>query len=278
VSPSAEVHSLVGRDQLPLYLFGAKSLVRRWPRLQIVVHDDGTLRRRHRVLLRMHLRGARVVTRAEADRAVGRALEHQPSLLVLRAENVRILQLLDYYLVAGHTRVIGMDSDLVFLRTPDRLIRWAECDGEELALYSPEANPKGPHWIRDAFPGTPYVADACCGLVAVQRPWFPDLDQLGSLVARTPPEILWHGRFVTQMFHSLLFGAMATRVDSLGDDYRSGRSEWLGPSRTRVAYHYFASHERSTAEENLVGERDALAQGSGVLLARLLVALWPRRR
>jgi hypothetical protein len=253
-SSSTEVHSLVGHGHVVLYLYAAKSLKRFWPEAGIVVHDDGTLRALDCLLLRRQLRGVRIIRRPDADRVMAARLGDWPRIRDLRSSNVRILQLLDYYLLAASDRVIGMDSDVLFLAEPRLLREWASGAVDATALYSPERAPKGPHWIPDTFPGVSYVPDLCCGLVAIDRRRLPSFDYLERLVKGAPPEIIGHGRFVTQMLYSLLLGSMDD-VRSLGEDYRSGRMRWLKPSPTRVAYHYFASHSRDGSLANLVGER-----------------------
>ena len=272
----AEVHTLVGRSHLLLYLYAVRSIVRVWPEVVPVVHDDGTLRWPARRLLRLLAPGIRQVAKKDGERVVLERLSGFPRTQELRRKNVRMAQLLDYYLLAGHDRVVGMDSDVLFLQRPERMVRWATTDGPVPGLYSPESAPKGPHWVPEAFPGTPYVPDICCGLVAIDRRTFPSLPRLEEYIARTPPDILWHGRFVTQMFHSLLLGAGDVQAQALGEDYRSGRVRWLGPSTTRVAYHYFASHGGRGQMANLVAERRQLLEACHSSLGRAAVAVYDR--
>lgn len=255
-----EVHSLVDHRSVVLYLFAVTSLARHLPSAAVVVHDDGTLTRLDRALLRRRAPGIRIVPRDEADAAVERELAGCPHLLAARRDNVRLRQLVDYFVLASTDLVIGMDSDVVFLSRPGAVLEWAErADGERASvMYSPETDPKGPHWLPDAVPGAPYVPDMCCGFVCAERDSFFDPHALDSLVARVPPDILDHRRFVTQMLYSLLAAREGQSAVSLGPLYRSGRLAWLPDEPGRVLCHYFASHERDGTLQNLVEERPLL--------------------
>ncbi|MFF3544821.1 hypothetical protein [Streptomyces platensis] len=260
-----EVHTLVSSDHVPLYLFAAKSLARHWPEVSPVVHDDGTLTARDRSRLLRHVPGLRVIGRREADERIGPLLADYPQLAAVRRGNVRILQLVDYFLLSRSRSVVSMDSDVVFLARPDRLVRWAAAPSAERAtfLYSPEEGwePQGVHWIADRLPGVPYVPYMCCGFACADVAGFFDPAYLEEMLTRLPPEIRFAPRYVTQMSYSLLGGrAGEARVAGLGEPYRSGRLEWLPRIDDRVICHYFASHERATTYDNLVEERDLLSR------------------
>src|SRR5262249_35011573 len=150
-----EIHSLVSHDHLPLYLIAVSSLARVWLGPALVVHDDGTLTDEDERRLRGRISGVRIVRDDEAQKLAAFALRDHPLVASVRASNVRIRQLVDYYLHTRGDRVIGMDSDIVFLRRPDELVRWAQddCGVAPCFRYSPEWGwqPKGPHWLPDAL-------------------------------------------------------------------------------------------------------------------------------
>lgn len=256
-----EVHSLVDHRSVVLYLIAVTSLARHLPSAAVTVHDDGTLTRVDRLLLRWRVPGIRIVARDEADALVERELAGFPHVLAARRDNVRLRQLVDYFVLASTGLVIGMDSDVVFLSRPDAVLEWAEQpDGERASvMYSPETDPKGPHWLPDAVPGAPYVPDMCCGFVCAERGSFFDPRALESLLARVPRDIVDHRRFVTQMLYSLLAAREGQTAVSLGPLYRSGRLAWLPDEPRRVLCHYFASHRRDGALQNLVEERPLLS-------------------
>ncbi|RKN44902.1 hypothetical protein [Streptomyces hoynatensis] len=248
-SAGVEVHSLVSTEHVPLYLFAVKSLAHFWPGFTAVVHDDGTLTPEDTATLRRHVRDVRVVPRATADAAVEERLAHCPLLLEVRRHNVRILQLVDYFLLGGTRKIIGMDSDIVFAGTPTELMRWsADSSERDLFLYSYEQfdhgrGPMGVNWIPEALPSVPHVPEMCCGFMCADRERFFDPDYLEEMMGRTPRDILFRPRHVTQMFYSVLGGRLGDSVRSLGEAYRSGPWEWLPPADRRVLCHYFSSSQ-----------------------------------
>ncbi|WP_449488207.1 hypothetical protein [Streptomyces purpurascens] len=74
-------------------------------------------------------------------------------MLEVRRRNVRILQLVDYFVLAETEKIIGMDSDILFVDTPDELMRWnADSTDRTAFLYSYEQfdhgrGPMGVNWI-----------------------------------------------------------------------------------------------------------------------------------
>jgi len=255
-----ELHTLVGSQTLPLYLVAARSFHRRLPDARVAVHDDGSLSRLDRLVLRAAVRGARLIPAATADAVVEERLARWPTILRCRRENVRLRQLVDYCLLASTDRVLGADADVVLLREPETILAWARsAEPQASVLYSPEREPKGPHWVPELLPGTPYVEDMCCGFVCLRPSRFFDPEALERLLRLLPAEVLARRRFVTQMLYSLMAARLGRETRSLGPLYESGRLRWLPEEPERVLCHYFASHGRSGAAQNLVEERELLA-------------------
>jgi hypothetical protein len=213
-----------------------------------VLHDDGGITAAAAAKLCGEFPEALVIPRREADEKVAEHLAPYPHVQWLRSRNVRVLQLVDYFLFAANRRILALDSDVVFLRAPRELVTWhvARPDEGPLFAYSPETGweAKGIHWLPDAVPGKPFVPGMCCGFTAVDVHAFFDLGYLEDLIAGTRPEIRAQQRFVTQMYYSLMAGRLpADRVTSLGEAYRSGRLEWLPDLADRAICHYFGSHD-----------------------------------
>ncbi len=252
-----ELHTLIGHDAVPLYLFAARSFHRHLPDARVVIHDDGTLSRIDRAVLRAAVRGAKLIASGAADAIVEERLRRWPALLRARRDNVRLRQLIDYCALASTDCVVGVDADAVLLRKPAAVLAWAAAgEPKPSILYSPERDPKGPHWVPELLPGTPYVPDLCCGFVCLQPSRFFDPEQLELLLRRVPEEVLARRRFVTQMLYSLMAARPGQSPHSLGPLYESGRLRWLPEEPERVLCHYFSSHRRSGAAQSLLEERD----------------------
>jgi hypothetical protein len=256
-----ELHTLLGHEAVPLYLFAARSLHRHLPDARVAIHDDGSLTRLDRLALRAHVRGARLIGKRDADRAVEARLARFPTVLRARRDNVRLRQLVDYCVLAESDRVVGVDSDVVLLARPDAVLAWSvDPEPGPSILYSPERAPQGPHWVPLLLPGTSYMPDMCCGFVCLQPSRFFDPGHLEWLLSRVPDEVLDQRRFVTQMLYSVMAARPGQSPRSLGPLYESGRLRWLAEEPDRVLCHYFASHERSGAVESLVAERELFAR------------------
>jgi hypothetical protein len=259
-----ELHTLIGHDAVPLYLLAVRSFHRHLPDARVVVHDDGTLSRLDRLILRAAVRGAKLIPARTADRLVEERLRPWPALLRARRDNVRLRQLIDYSVLAASDCVVGVDADAVLLREPAAVLAWAAAAGPKPSLlYSPERDPKGPHWVPELLPGTPYVPDLCCGFVCLQPSRFFDPAALERLLGRVPEEVLARRRFVTQMLYSLMAARPGQSAHSLGPLYESGRLRWLPEEPARVLCHYFSSHERSGAAQSLLEERELFARVAG---------------
>jgi hypothetical protein len=257
-----EIHMLTGAGTAMLAGAALVSLARHWS-VPVVLHDDGTLRARDRALLARVSGGAPIISAADADERTADALAATPRLARARRTNLRLRQLVDYHLLARTERIVGMDADVVLLRSPEAIRTWAETAGSVPMRYSPERTPKGPHWVPRLFPGEPFLPDLCCGFVATTPGSFLDLEAAEHFVARTPRDLLDGKRFVTQMLYSLLAAREPSGVASLGPDYESGRLRWLEQRPGRVLCHYFASHRRTSWRESVVEDRAVLSRALG---------------
>lgn len=260
-SSDCEIHTLVSHDHLPLYVLMLTTLSRHWTSAQVVVHDDGSLTDTDVDRLRNLVPAARTIRRGESDALINKRLADLPLVRKVRESNPRLIQLVDYYVLSDSRFIVGCDADVVFLERPTEVIEWS--DGKRSGvdfMYSPERGwrPKGVHWIPEYFPGRPYITDLCCGFVAARAEAFRTED-LEAAMAGAPEELLFRGRFVTQMFYSLLAGQLPIqRIWSLGEAYRSAPHRWL-PRFERVICHYFASHEQRSVDQIAHDERAVLA-------------------
>jgi hypothetical protein len=142
----AEVHSLVCHAHLKLYLFAVKSLLRYERAVRVVVHDDGSLTEDDLALLARHVEGVTVIRREEADRRVAERLRDYPHCRRYRDSFVNAKQIFDYALLSGSRRLIGLDSDVLFLKPPRQVVEWLR-GGEEI-LFGYETQPWGSDQIE----------------------------------------------------------------------------------------------------------------------------------
>ncbi|MFI7643879.1 hypothetical protein [Nonomuraea sp. NPDC049400] len=240
-----ETHTLVSEEHVGRCTVMLRSLSTHCT-VQPVLHDDGSLSARSVERLREEWPNALIISRPEANHRAAEQLVGHPKVLWWRNHNIRATQLIDYFLFAEQSRVLAVDTDVVFLRKPTEILSWVSTPENRSSYfaYSPEfdPDPSGIHWLPEAVPGAPFIPAMCCGFAAVQTDAFLDLDYLEDLIDRTDPVIRVQQRFVTQMYYSLLAGRLpAQRVVSLGEQYRSGPLEDLPSCEDRAICHYFGS-------------------------------------
>jgi hypothetical protein len=122
-----EIHALVCHRDVNMMLTSAKSLLRYGPGLAVVLHDDGSLSADDVTALREHLPGSRIIGRHEADAAMSRVLG--PEVAARRAQHFFLLKLLDVNHYARGSRVVLLDSDILFLREPEEVVAWLNDNG-----------------------------------------------------------------------------------------------------------------------------------------------------
>ncbi len=103
------VVTMVGRHDLSLYLLSIKSFARYCAPGRVVILDDGTLRPADAALLTRHVPGIRIVAKADVPRGICQQGGCWERLCL-----IGVLSDTEY--------VIQLDSDMITLRRPDRLI------------------------------------------------------------------------------------------------------------------------------------------------------------
>jgi hypothetical protein len=136
-----EVHSLVSHSHLFLYLTAIKSLLRFTSDFAVVVHDDGSLTHKDKILLRDHVRGIEIINRKDADEKLARILSQFPNCQKFRKQQLNSIQLFDFSFLSKSGKVVALDSDTLFLQSPKRLVEFAQTENEEVIhLYEKTSN------------------------------------------------------------------------------------------------------------------------------------------
>jgi hypothetical protein len=158
-----EIHTLICHRDLLMYMTAIKSLLRFSKHFAVVAHDDGSLTQRDRALLEKHVTGIQVIPKKLADKRMADVLRRFPNCRKYRADNIMSLQLLDFAMLSERGKIVAMDSDTLFLTNPQRLIKWAAKDEQEI-IHLYEVNP---HQQRQFLMklGCDYPPHFCMGLV-----------------------------------------------------------------------------------------------------------------
>ncbi len=138
---ACELHTMLSRRDLPLYLVAAKSFLRFHADIAVVIHDDGSLDKACLATLDRHLPGCRIVRAAEADAKATEALRAWPLLRRFRALDASWRRLTDTELWSHTGKRIIMDSDIITLRPPHEVIDWIQSDERPFLMGKPSATP-----------------------------------------------------------------------------------------------------------------------------------------
>lgn len=197
------VHILVSSKTWRMGLMSVLSLEyfsgRRW---RIFVHEDGSVDARSRARIESKLKGARFVTRAEADEAAARVLSGHPACLRNRGRHNLFLKFFDPIAFAPSDKYLILDADLFFYRRPDLLIAWAE-SAEKSCHYNEDIKevyclPR--EQIEPAL-GVRLWVKFNSGLLCICREAI-DLDLSEKLLA-TFEDTAWHPQFFEQTLYAL---------------------------------------------------------------------------
>jgi hypothetical protein len=132
--PSQEipVHVLTGRDDWLLACWMLASWFhtteRNW---RVVIHDDGHLPPEARPAFAKIAPGVGSVSAAEADRAVLETLAGHPACREYRLAHPLARKIFDIPALTRGERFIILDSDVLFFRKPEAILRWCEGNTKE---------------------------------------------------------------------------------------------------------------------------------------------------
>jgi hypothetical protein len=112
-----EVHNLVCHRDISIALICLKSLLATsQEKLQIIVHDDGSLTDEDQTFIRAQLPNSTLMSREQADRELAIVLDRLPTLRKARLKLPHLLKVLDVPMLCRSDNVCFVDSDVFFLR------------------------------------------------------------------------------------------------------------------------------------------------------------------
>jgi len=133
-NPDADVilYSALNRVNCWAYILAAKSFLRFYSNISVVVQDDGDLDERCLSELRYHVKGITIYTRESMDLIIQQAFSEEvkkvmpPASDCISSTPVKILYLKLFNVIARFQKkkVIFVDSDMIFLKRPDAIIDW----------------------------------------------------------------------------------------------------------------------------------------------------------
>lgn len=123
-----EIHTLICKRDLILAINNFKSLQRfeEFKDVPVILHDDGSLSDADIESL-SSINNVEVIRRADADKEIVKYIENYPNCLKYRTSSNPInlwhkIKSFDYFYFSKTKRVLGLDTDLLFLQKPENII------------------------------------------------------------------------------------------------------------------------------------------------------------
>jgi len=127
-----EIHTLTSHQDLKRYLLAIKSFLRFYNKVAVVVHDDGSLTNSDKEILKDHISGIKIISFQQAENQLVEKLNNYKKIQYYYQRYVISKQLFDYALLAKTEKIISLDSDILFFKSPTEVIKWIENGSKEL--------------------------------------------------------------------------------------------------------------------------------------------------
>jgi hypothetical protein len=171
-SSPCEVHTMLGVNDITMYILAIKSLLSYIPALSVVVHSDGSLTHGELARLVRHVEGIRFVLHEEADERAADLLRNSPFLTHWRTTDAAYRRLVDIELWRQADKVIILDSDVLTSHEPREVIEWVRSGTRPFLLGQPS---------RQSLPAQdPGVQEH------VQRQFVHKVPEISALLNRPP--------------------------------------------------------------------------------------------
>lgn len=213
-----EVHILAGNERITMALWMVASWItvtgKHW---RFVFHDDGKLGSKMGDKLQNLLPGCKVILDSDSRETMRNALSKYP--LSWRCRNLHPLcrKLFDVPYYAEIDKFIAIDTDILFYRKPERLIRWMQGNETTTIFLEDIADATLPSVLTSAEKlGRKVVRKVNTGIVAMPKPAVT-FDDIEYCLSKTTilNENPW---FIEQSLYALL-GSLRGKVELLGREY-----------------------------------------------------------
>ncbi|RPH51030.1 MAG: hypothetical protein EHM85_08130 [Desulfobacteraceae bacterium] len=191
VNGRPEIHSLVSHKHIYCYLLAIKSLLRFYNDVTVIVHDDGSLTKKDKHILKKHIKNINIIDRDYADEKINKILADYPNCRRYRDEYVNALQLFDFMLLCEANKIVSLDSDILFFKRPDALIDWL-CDGKKI-IHFWEQEPLGTREFLAKINLDECFLPICICLVCFYRETM-NLDLLEQILSKIEKFDWWTGQ------------------------------------------------------------------------------------
>lgn len=126
-----EIHMLICKKDLLLAINNFKSLQKfdEFAAMPVFLHDDGSLNDDDVELLNGVVKNINVIRRSDADKEIIQYISEYSNCVNYRLvkNNINLwhkIKLFDYYYFSKTKKILGLDTDLLFMRKPENMVRY----------------------------------------------------------------------------------------------------------------------------------------------------------
>lgn len=117
-------HYLIGHRHVNIFLISIKSFLQFYNKIDVFIHDDGTLSEYDKINIIKHIKNINIISRDLAELEFNK-LNTSSLLSEFRKNDLSFLKIFDPN-IFGKTKKILIDSDTIFLKQPYEIIEWIE--------------------------------------------------------------------------------------------------------------------------------------------------------
>lgn len=175
-----EIHCLICKRDLLLAINNFKSLCKfeEFAQMPIFFHDDGSLSSTDKTMLMESIQNATFIDRAWADQQIARFIDKHPFSKTYRLVDKHIhlwhkIKLYDYYFFSKTKKILGMDTDLLFLRKPQNILNYIN---NNIPFYFPDVNDA--YCFQEPKDEIPVPSRTNTGLIYIPSSEYYNLDDI----------------------------------------------------------------------------------------------------
>lgn len=221
-----EIHCLICKRDLLLAINNFKSLCKfeEFSQMPIYFHDDGSLNVDEKEILKNNVPNSTFIDRKWADAEIEKYLENHPNCKRYRLDGNHInlwhkIKSFDYFFFSKTKKVLGMDTDLLFLQKPQSVIDYINTD---TPFYFPDI--QSAYCFNEPKTEIPVVERVNTGLIYFPSPEYYNLDDLENALGNlTRNGINYFPSWIEQSAFAHMF-------------YKNGKYKSLNVEKYRIPY------------------------------------------
>lgn len=221
-----EIHTLICKKDIILAINNFKSLCKfeEFSSMSIFLHDDGSLNSTDKEILISAISNSSVIDRKTADAEISQYLVDHPLCAKFRLIDSHIhlwhkIKLFDYFFFSKTKKILGMDTDLLFMRKPESVIKFLR---ENIPFYFPDL--QNAYCFNEPKTEIPIIDKVNTGLMYIPSESFYNLDSIEcALTNLLRGDINYFPSWIEQSAFAHMF-------------YKDGNYKVLDPLKYRIPY------------------------------------------